>query len=261
MNLREKYEGTVCVVTGATSGNGEAVAFELLHLGAHVHALGRNRVKLRALGNRGAQPYRCDFANSEDIEWVLTALPPRVDYVFHLAGNAILGSRVEDEMVLRQTDLTGPVALLKGLRPRMSGGTVAVVTSASAGMDDIPGLRVYQTVKREMVEWWRESREGYSFSGINLMLISMGFIYSGIWGRVAGGTGWSKPLVQFGPGPQWFVTGILKDAAARRPVSYPGMGARLLPVFKGEYRPRWWAKTAMTTSARLWIRLVEGVNE
>jgi len=262
MKLRDEYDGAVCVVTGATSGNGEALAHHLHRLGADVHGIGRNREKLEALCRRRIRAYRADLSDPEDIAFLLSHLPGHIDFVFHMAGNSMTGHHPDQVRRLRESDFIGPTRLLDGLVRRMSSGTVAVNTSASAAMRDVPRLLTYQTVKREMVEWWATSRDFYFEShGVNLMLISMGLISTPI--RLQGSRGRSEWLVKKlpVPGPRWWTRRILRDAALKRPVSYPGLGAKLGKLdLQGQYKINRLVDKASAVSADLWLRLVEGVR-
>ena len=258
--LQDHYEGAICVVTGATSGNGEALTHHLRKLGATVYGVGRNPEKLGNLNQHwNVNAVRADLSLPGDVDRLIAQLPDRIDFVFHMAGNAVLGEdRVDD---LRQSDLLGPIQLLDGLLSKMSpGGVIAVNTSGAAALGYISRLGAYQKVKREMVQWWADNRERYADHDVHLMLVFMGFIYTGIWSRAKGGTGLSRVLAQFGPGPRWYTRGILRAAVRKLPVAYPGLRTGIARVNEqGGYDEKPLAKQVVTTVVDTWLRLVERV--
>lgn len=257
--LRETYEGATVVVTGATSGNGRALAKRLLALGADVIALGRNEQRLAELRDMGAKCFSVDLSSKSQVDYFLQRAPRGIDFVFHLAGNAVSGRlSVADEARFRASDLIGPLYLIEGLKPRISPyskGTIAVVTSESAALDNIPEIETYQRVKRDMVSWWQSNRKDYNDRGINLMLISMGAIGTSIW-QTKGIPPMVGRLTQtFLPGPERYVDLILSDAMNRKDVSYPGLFARLAPVVDGRYQPHPVVKAGFTLGAHITFAL------
>lgn len=232
-DLAHRFENRICVVTGATSGNGLAVVRVLLKMGARVHALGRNQERLFTLGLAGAETYTTDLSDKASIDKTLALLPERIDFVFHLAGNALVGDATDDEVArFWESDYFGPVRLLEGLKPRMNpGGGMGVVTSASAHLGEVRAIRYYQRVKNQMVSWWGQHYDSFQAQGVGLTLISMGVINTGIWDKTKHLPALTRPLVRSAfPGPEKYVSQILEDVALHRLVSYPGVGAKLFPV-------------------------------
>lgn len=259
MNLTDYYEGTVCVVTGATSGNGEALAKKLIKLGAEVHALGRNQTKLSELDQIGCFVHYTELNNHGSISRTLDRLPKRIDYVFHLAGNAVVGEvspqKLDD---FWESDYRGPTQLLAHLVPRMhkEGGAVGIVTSASCAMGDIKEVRHYQSVKREMVKWWWGNQRWAENFNTSLTLISMGAISTSIWSRAEGMSTVTAGLVSMViPGAEHYTKQILEDVALKKLVSYPGVGASWAPVVDGEYCPRPMIKNMSTAFTKAWFNL------
>lgn len=248
-DLASRYENRVCVVTGATSGNGEAVVQALLKMKARVHALGRNQERLLALALAGAETYTMDLSHRSSITTALTRLPEGIDYVFHLAGNALVGD-VSDEEVATfwQSDFYGPVQLLEGLKSRIyAGGGIGVVTSVSALLDYIEPVKHYQDVKRAMVSWWYGNQEWFEHRRVGSTLISMGAINTGIWKRTESLPSLTERMVRtFIPGPEKYAPQILEDVALHQPVSYPGVGAKLFPV---DDRPTPGVRVTLATNA------------
>ena len=257
------YKGSICLVTGATSGNGEAVAKLLLRQGAKmVYALGRNQTKLRELEALGAVPEYCELGSFTHIDAVIYQVlqGPRLDHIFHLAGNALVGHPDADQRDnFYRTDLLGPLRLIQALLQHMTpGGGVALVTSESVALGDIPEYRQYQKVKGDMIRWWVKARPAWGAQGISMTLISMGGVASDIWNRTEG----MGPLTRFlvpkiFPSPDQCAQQIMADMAVGRPVSYPGRFGSLAPLDPktGEYHPNPILKFAFTTATRIWAGL------
>src|SRR5260370_33250394 len=74
-------KGTVCVVTGATSGIGKAAATALAGLGATVVMVGRDRGRTEAAAAQiaavGASPPRAEVADLASLEQVRGLADPR----------------------------------------------------------------------------------------------------------------------------------------------------------------------------------------
>ena len=257
MIWKDRYKDAVCVVTGATSGNGEAVARELVHLGADVHVIGRNYKRMLEW-TKVAHVHPTELGNPDSVMSTLRQLPRQVDYLFHLAGNAVLGDvSPEAQKSFLQSDYHGPVTLLDGLCPRMNrGGGVGIVSSASVALHSIPDIQYYQYVKGKMTRWWWNNQDRFLDREVGCTLISMGFINTGIWKRVEGLPRITSQLVRLVmPGPMSYAKMILEDVAYNVPVSYPGVGASLAPLIHGKYQPHPLALEAVTWAAETWFDL------
>ena len=256
------YDGKVCVVTGATSGNGEGIAKALLRRGATVYALGRNHGKLWGMEEMGAIPLYVDLGCLPSITHAASVIleGPKVDYLFHMAGNALYGAPdVYQKGEFYFTDMLAPRRLTHALVDHFNdGGHVAVVTSGSAALGDIAELAYYQKVKREVVKWWFDSYKWLHYKGITSTLISMGVINTGIWHRTEGIDRVTRAVIRkVVPGPKKWTQQILADVAAGEPMSYPGMLASLAPLDgkTGQYRMNPVVKATVTTAARTWLGL------
>lgn len=257
-NLKTFYEGSVCVVTGATSGNGEAVAKLLLKLGAEVHGIGRNQKKLDELARRGIFSHSCDISKRDQVAKTVSELPSRIDYFFHLAGNAVIGEfTLDDTLNMWNSDYNGPINLLRSLFPRItSGGGVGLVTSASAGMQNINEIALYQEVKRTFADSVCGFRSAFEEKYLGLTLISMGVVDTDIWNRTPRMPKITGAAVRFLiPGPGFWAPRILKDVANHRPVSYPGIGACFAPVSSdGQYQTNPYVEKIASEIVRFWFK-------
>ncbi|XP_022197595.2 farnesol dehydrogenase [Nilaparvata lugens] len=108
----DKWLGQVAVVTGASSGIGEAVAEALVEHGMTVVALARREERLKSLearleGKKGKlHPLRTDITNTEDITAALKWIESNVGAIHVLVNNAGIVikksfSELEDEDLLK----------------------------------------------------------------------------------------------------------------------------------------------------------------
>lgn len=155
-----ELRGKVAIVTGASSGIGEAVAELLAQRGARVALAARRTDKLKALRERLAQSasdtetmvVACDVRVPQDVERMVQSVLDRWGQLDILVANAGFGSRgptVEGDVKrwkeLLDTNVYGLLLTLKyGVPPMLArhSGHV-VVTSSVAGRVVTPGGGVY----------------------------------------------------------------------------------------------------------------------
>ena len=170
--------GRRVLVTGATSGLGEATALGCLRLGAHVDLVVRNPAKgedsrarlLAECPNGSVEIVRCDLTDLSDIRravGVLTQDKTPIDAIVHNAG-AMPAERSESPQGHELTmalHVLGPVLMTTLLAPQLA-ADARVVMVTSGGMygqklrDDDPefhtgeysGLTAYARSKRAQVE-------------------------------------------------------------------------------------------------------------
>lgn len=190
-----RLDGRVVIVTGASSGIGEAAALELASRGAQVWLVGRNAERLRgaalaaeALADAGdVHTARVDLLDAEEIAGFaerVSSRHERVDALVHNAGALFAnygvvpdatGGSVERTMA---THVLAPFRLTSLLAARLfSSDRPVIVTVTSGGMytqrfdpahidvapEDYRGARAYAHAKRAQVvlshEWARRWRE------------------------------------------------------------------------------------------------------
>jgi len=150
----EHYDlsGRRIVITGATSGLGEAAATRLAALGATVVIVGRDRDRLEsarshlvhATGNELVELVRCDMADLDDVRSAADAIAggdAGVDALIHNAG-ALLDHRVDNADGVEMTvaaQVVGPFALTALLLPALRRSRPGrVITMSSGGMYTAP---------------------------------------------------------------------------------------------------------------------------
>jgi NADP-dependent 3-hydroxy acid dehydrogenase YdfG len=141
-------DGRICVVTGASSGIGEALTVALARSGGRVWAIGRNRERLESLAENVPQaigevvPVVADLERDEDLaaagDEILSG-SDRVDVLVHSAGAITLGGfdSVSPADFDRQyrVNLRAPVVLTQALLPALKRAEGQVVfINSSAGL-------------------------------------------------------------------------------------------------------------------------------
>jgi short-subunit dehydrogenase len=209
VNLR----GAVVVVTGASSGIGEATARALARRGSTVVVAARRFERLQELTARiddeggVAVPVRCDVARASDLEALARTVDDRLGRCDALVNNAGVpgGGRFEDasveqiERVVR-VNLLGVMLATRAFVPLMRRrGRGHIVNVASlAGRFAVPGASVYAATKYGVVGF-TESLIELRGAGITVTAILPGFV----------------PTEAFsGRGPRPFRVGVDQVAAA-----------------------------------------------
>lgn len=148
------YKGKICVVTGASSGMGEATAKILVDAGATVYALNR-----RACNVSGVTSIPTDMASKESIDAAFAKLPERIDCFFGVAG---LSGLITDYMTTFNVNYTANMYICERyLKERMlENGSIVLVTS-TAGVawrenleecNKVLGLHTWEEVQARMKE-------------------------------------------------------------------------------------------------------------
>ncbi|SBS76887.1 putative enzyme [uncultured Mycobacterium sp.] len=130
----------VAVVTGASSGIGEATARTLAALGFHVVAAARRADRLQRLANEiGGTAVVADVTDEADVEALAAGLP-RVDVLVNNAGGArglepIAEADLDNWRWMWETNVVGTLRVTRALLPKLvesGNGLIVTVTSIAA---------------------------------------------------------------------------------------------------------------------------------
>ena len=133
-------ETRIAVVTGASSGIGEASARELAGLGFHVVVGARRVDRLEALAAEiGGTALELDVTDEDSVA-AFTAVIPRVDVLINNAGGAkglapVIDADLDDWRWMWETNVLGTLRITKALLPKLidSGdGLIVTITSVAA---------------------------------------------------------------------------------------------------------------------------------
>ena len=123
------YKDKVCVVTGASSGMGEATARMLVDLGAKVYAIDMNECRVDWI----TEFIKCNLAKKEEIDEAFKKIPEHIDAFFGVAG--LSGSKTDYRTTFDCNYTANMYITLNYLKNRMSKGGAIVYCTSTAGLE------------------------------------------------------------------------------------------------------------------------------
>lgn len=123
------YKDKVCVVTGASSGMGEATVKMLVDLGAKVYAIDINECKVDWI----TEFIKCNLANKEEIDEAFKKIPEHIDAFFGVAG--LSGAKTDYRTTFDCNYTSNMYITLNYLKNRMSKGGAIVYCTSTAGLE------------------------------------------------------------------------------------------------------------------------------
>ncbi len=190
----EDLTGKIAVITGASSGIGEAAARLLSAEGVHVVLVARREDRIRALakeiGNT-AVAITADVSDGAQVAAVFAQVREQfgaLDLLFNNAGMGINGhfvdSKPEDWKTQIDVNLYGVLHCTHAALPLMRGRVGAMVSTVSSvgGRYGIEGWSVYNATKFAVVGLHDALRKELGGQGIRFSLIEPGSAYTE-WGH------------------------------------------------------------------------------
>jgi len=179
----------IAVITGASSGIGEATAIALAQADAHVVLLARNATKLQLLAEKivssggQASAYPVDLTNAQAVTQISNAIVQEIGIPDILINNAGSGQWKHTEDTTPQEAIDMMAApyfaafnITHALLPHMlkqKWGFIINITSASAYFA-MPGATTYTTARWAMRGFNEALRADLHNTGIRVMLIAPG---------------------------------------------------------------------------------------
>jgi len=196
--------GLSVVITGASSGIGEALALRYAREGARLGLLGRNKERLAAVG-RACRALGAEvevvvidvLARSEMAGW-LQDFDRRGAVDILIANAGILsgvepGRRLEDAAASRhliETNILGVLNTVHPLLPMMlerrSGH--AVIISSVAGFLPLPSMPSYSASKSAVLSYGLALRAGLRSQGVRVSVACPGYVSGPMTDQIRGGT-------------------------------------------------------------------------
>jgi dehydrogenase/reductase SDR family protein 7B len=259
------FAGKLIWITGASSGIGEALAYELAEQGAHLILSARREERLTAVRARCTHPERhhvlaFDVADTSAhaalVERVIQE-HGRIDMLINNAGvsqRALAKETALDvDRRLFEVDYFGAVSLIKQVLPHMlarrAGSIVAV--SSLAGLVATPYRSSYAAAKAALLAFHDALRAETYDAGIEVSVLCPGFVATEIAQSALVGDGSASA------GRHPLHAGALSaESFARQAVARLRAGDRLI-VVAGKEKALWWLARV---SPGLAARVVRRVN-
>lgn len=188
------FQDKVVWITGASSGIGEALAYELAQRGAKLILSARRADALDAVKAHCARPQEhlvlpMDMTQIERFADMTAAVLKRFGRIDMLINNAGVSQRslVKDTALavdrqIMELDFFGPVALVKAVLPHMlargSGHFVAV--SSVAGLVATPYRSAYAAAKHAMLGFHDALRAEVHAAGLKVSVLCPGFVRTNV---------------------------------------------------------------------------------
>ena len=177
--------GKTVLVTGASSGIGQATAIECSKMGAKVVITGRNEDHLNEtfsqLEGEGHQIIVADLNTQDDIDTLVDACPV-LDGLVNNAGRGkskpVNFLKLEDLQDVYQTNLFGVALLTKGLlkKKKLGKGASIVFTSSISSYMTAAGLSIYASSKAAVCGYMRTCAIELGVKGIRSNAVLPGMV-------------------------------------------------------------------------------------
>ena len=191
----EYYRNKVALVTGASSGIGAELAWQLSRAGAHVTLVARRRELLDALAEKivaGGNPRplvaACDVTRDGDLDQAVAQTVRefgKLDAIFANAGFGVTGSlrklAFEDYRRQFETNVFGVLRTIYAALPELekTRGNIVIIGSV-AGWTATPGSSPYSMSKFALRALANSITSELRPLGVKVTLISPGFVESNI---------------------------------------------------------------------------------
>ena len=188
------FSGQVVWITGASSGIGEALAYEFARQGARLVLSSRRPAELERVRQACERPAEhisvpFDLADLAAFPGVVADVLARMGHIDVLVNNAGVSQRalardatLEVERGLMELDYFAPVALTKAVLPAMTArgrGRVMVVSSVM-GYVGTPGRSTYAAAKHALHGYFDSLRAEVHRDGLRVTIVCPGYVQTAV---------------------------------------------------------------------------------
>ena len=197
MDEQRDLEGLRALVTGATSGIGQAAAAELGRHGAEVIVHGRDRARGAAVADAitsdggKARFVAADLSDPAQLD-DLAEQAGAVDILVNNAGIALPAGPTADVDAatfdrIFAANVRAPFFLVAALAPKMAarGGGSIINIGSQAGQVGMPGIAAYSATKGALAALTRSWAAEFSPAGVRVNIVAAGPVYTPIQPREA----------------------------------------------------------------------------
>ena len=185
--MAQNLDGRVAVITGASSGIGEATARALAQAGAAVALLARREDRVQALadelGEGRALAVRADVTDEESLRAAAERIAElgRVDILINNAGQMLLSEfaagKVDEWRAMIDINLTGALVTTHVFLDQLrDGGGDIVNISSVAGRKSRPTGAVYSATKWGIGGWSEGLRQEVQGDGVRVIVVEPGAV-------------------------------------------------------------------------------------
>jgi short-subunit dehydrogenase len=254
------YKDKVIWITGASSGIGEALAYEFARQGAQLVLSARRSAELEAVRSRCANPERhlvlaFDMTNISELQQhAVTVLKQcgRIDVLINNAGvsqrSLVKDTALEVDRRIMELDFFAPVALTKAVLPHMlaTGNGQLVAVASVVGLVATPYRSAYSAAKHAIVGFYDALRAEVHDAGIKVAVLFPGFVRTNV--SVAALKGDGSPHGQL---DEKIAEGMAPEEFARKAVAALGRGEEHIVIAGRERLAIWLGRLSPALLARI----------
>jgi len=194
--MKQSLNGKIAIVTGASSGIGRAVAYELARNGVKQVLTARSKDRLIALAedlDSEAIVVPADMTSPKDIRLIVERAIDkfgRIDILLANAGIYISGDIIDGEPdawdQLISTNVTGVFRMVHAVLPHLlaqRGGDI-LVTSSISGHQAIQWEPIYSASKHAIQSFVHGLRRQLLTTGIRVGAVAPGMVLNELWGKI-----------------------------------------------------------------------------
>lgn len=257
------------LVTGASSGIGEACALRLRQAGWRVYGGVRDEEAASRLRAHGVEPILLDVTNADEIAAAVEVVGPTLHGLVANAGIAVAAplelAPLEELRRQLEVNVVAQVALVQAFLPslRTTSGRIVLMGSVS-GRSALPFLGPYAASKYALEAIADALRLELRPWGIHVTIVEPGSVATAIWAK---GAAHAEELARTAPPERARlyaarVARFREVALARGPGADPDVVARCVERELGARRPKARALVGRDAYLRAWIeRLPTGIRD